>query len=325
MRRCVVALGVGLLFGCRDGTGPGNGGISALRIAPDSVRLESLGDSARLEAALTGGRGPAVVWSSADSTVAAVSSTGVVRAKGFGATTVYAAAGALRDSVPVRVGERGVSQWRQVREAASTGESFRAVWGAGDRSVYAVGTGGAIAHYDGTRWTAMQSRTDVTLNGVWGTSDLDVYAVGENASEGVILLFDGSTWSGAETEYAMSFPDVWGTGPNDGYASGAGGTVLRFDGTGCGGSPAARCSPWATGGRSSASGEESGAPCPAQRAPTSTPSGAPPRATSTRWARGGRSCASTGCAGARWRAGPPPTSAPSGATPRASWQRGTGG
>src|SRR3712207_8123184 len=44
------------------------------------------------------------------------------------------------------------------------------------RSVFAVGDGGKIFHFDGTAWTQMTSGTTQPLRGVWGTSSTDVWA-----------------------------------------------------------------------------------------------------------------------------------------------------
>ncbi len=44
--------------------------------------------------------------------------------------------------------------------------------------MFAVGVGGTIVHYDGTRWTAQTSGTTQYLFGVWGSRGTDVFAVG---------------------------------------------------------------------------------------------------------------------------------------------------
>ncbi len=71
---------------------------TTIAVAPDTVALTALGQTAQLAAEVRdqAGRmmaGVPVAWSSADTTVAAVDSAGVVTAAGSGATTITAAAG----------------------------------------------------------------------------------------------------------------------------------------------------------------------------------------------------------------------------------------
>lgn len=58
-----------------------------------------------------------------------------------------------------------------------TTKNLRAIWGSGS-SVFAVGAGGTILHYDGTSWSAQTFSVPISLNGVWGTSSSNVFAVG---------------------------------------------------------------------------------------------------------------------------------------------------
>ena len=37
--------------------------------------------------------------------------------------------------------------------------------------MYAVGVQGTIMHYDGIKWSDVESGVDVDLNGIWGSSD----------------------------------------------------------------------------------------------------------------------------------------------------------
>ena len=77
-------------------------------VTPDSVSLTALGDTSRLSAEVFDqvGRlmpGAAVVWSSADSTVATVDSAGLVRAERPGAAKVTASSGSASGSASVSV------------------------------------------------------------------------------------------------------------------------------------------------------------------------------------------------------------------------------
>ena len=57
---------------------------------------------------------------------------------------------------------------------------------------YAVGAGGTILHYDGVSWRAQSSGTTNDLHFVMVLDSTDIYAVGGN---GTILHSNGSTWS----------------------------------------------------------------------------------------------------------------------------------
>ncbi len=57
---------------------------------------------------------------------------------------------------------------------------------------YAVGAGGTILHYDGLSWQAQSSGTTNDLHFVMVLDSTDIYAVGGN---GTILHSNGSTWS----------------------------------------------------------------------------------------------------------------------------------
>jgi hypothetical protein len=67
---------------------------------------------------------------------------------------------------------------------SGTSEDLWDTWGASSRDVYAVGSGGAIIHYDGIEWSPLTSGTDLRLFSIWGTPSGDVFVVGDY---GVIL------------------------------------------------------------------------------------------------------------------------------------------
>ncbi|MFC1591984.1 CFI-box-CTERM domain-containing protein [Thermodesulfobacteriota bacterium] len=113
--------------------------------------------------------------------------------------------------------------------------SLRSVWGSGSSDVFAVGAAkpvddyiGAVTHYDGTGWTAMDtSATSATvLRGVWGSSGSDVFAVGDG---GVIIHYDGSKWSEMESSVDTSLHSVWGTSESNVYVGGTN-VLLHYNG-----------------------------------------------------------------------------------------------
>lgn len=90
----------------------------------------------------------------------------------------------------------------------------------------AVGDGGAIDHWDGTRWERAARIGTGRLNDVWAHSETVAFAVG---ATGDVLGFDGRTWTVTENLQA-ELVAVHGTAPNDVFAVSAGGDVFHFDG-----------------------------------------------------------------------------------------------
>ena len=110
-------------------------------------------------------------------------------------------------------------------------EDLSCVWGASASSVYVAGKNGAIAHWDGSLWTAMVSGTSSDLIAISGSSDDCVAAL---TYSGPLLVFDGDSWS------AVDIPDVeladyksflWCSGPNSIWVGKANGRVGHYDGS----------------------------------------------------------------------------------------------
>ena len=59
--------------------------------------------------------------------------------------------------------------------ASGTTGTLNAVWGVSGQDVFAVGSRGAIVHFDGGSWVPMYSNTVRPLHAVWGASALDVF------------------------------------------------------------------------------------------------------------------------------------------------------
>ena len=65
-----------------------------------------------------------------------------------------------------------------------TDATIRALWGAADDDVWAVGDAGAIVHWDGTSWTiveapAIPGLADHALVAVWGWQKDELWIAGE--------------------------------------------------------------------------------------------------------------------------------------------------
>ena len=140
--------------------------------------------------------------------------------------------------------------------------NFASVFGASPRDIYAVGAEGAIAHFDGSRWSLMESGVYETIQDVWATADGRAYASADwylmrcddgrwsaevtrwsfNALWGFaatdvwaadgseVLRYDGSTWNACGLgDSSCYFNDIWGSAPNDVYAVGWN-CILHYDG-----------------------------------------------------------------------------------------------
>jgi hypothetical protein len=77
-------------------------------------------------------------------------------------------------------------------ERAAFGGTFHAVHGVGPNFVVAVGDGGVIATWDGTRFTYVLGPVRTALRGVWFESTTHGYAVGD---QGTVLEFNSGTWT----------------------------------------------------------------------------------------------------------------------------------
>ena len=142
---------------------------AAATLAPDSLLLAALGDTARLEATVTDANGhpiddARVVWASADASVATVDESGLVTAVSAGRATVTAAAGEARADVAIIVELRAVSITigPPVLEFAALGDTARlnatvtdanghpiddarVVWASADASVATVDESGLVS------------------------------------------------------------------------------------------------------------------------------------------------------------------------------------
>ncbi|MFH1531002.1 MAG: hypothetical protein ABIK09_09755 [Pseudomonadota bacterium] len=102
------------------------------------------------------------------------------------------------------------------------------VWGAGADDVFAVGSAGAVAHFDGIRWSRQAGGKVYDLRGIGGISADDVAMVG---NAGLVLhAVNNSGWQEEESPLAGSFRRVWGAAPSTYVAVGAFGALIRYDG-----------------------------------------------------------------------------------------------
>jgi len=99
----------------------------------------------------------------------------------------------LTDGFPIRVGN-GVGIEHRMD---SLGNPYlHSSWGTSSSNMYSVGDGGTILHFDGTKWTKMQSGTIRDLVTIWGTNGNNIWAGGfkNSTDESVLLHYDGISW-----------------------------------------------------------------------------------------------------------------------------------
>lgn len=126
-------------------------------------------------------------------------------------------------------------QW--FRMSVPTTARLSGIWGSSSSQAFAVGTGGAILSFDGTRWeTAFTgSLTSADLGDIWGSSASDVYVASEAvAGQAQVVHYDGRFWRITSVPAAISTANlyaVWGSSATNVFFAGENGTLLRFDGT----------------------------------------------------------------------------------------------
>jgi|GEM_PF-4396787 len=220
-----------LAAGCTETSRPEQ--VATVEVVAPAGEL-TVGDSAQLMARVWGSagsvmEGQAVVWASADTTVATVSGAGKVKAVGLGTTTVRASAGGKDGRVsltvrPVPVASVAVEPgqfWLQpgdsvlltavVKDASGNSVSGRTVsWTASPDSVLRVSSSG---------WA-------------WGirVGSAMVTATVEGKSGEAVGSVAATEWVRHGVGTARTLRGVWTTGPNHAWVVGESGTILRYDG-----------------------------------------------------------------------------------------------
>jgi hypothetical protein len=117
--------------------------------------------------------------------------------------------------------------WSEADRAAPCLGGMAGVWGSDASDVFAVGGCGLIMHFDGEKWTGMDSGSDVALSDVWGRAGDDVYAVG---AAGTVLHYDGANWAPMpELPIPADLRSISGTA-DELFATGSQGLIFHFDG-----------------------------------------------------------------------------------------------
>ena len=101
------------------------------------------------------------------------------------------------------------------------------IWGADAGAVWVAASGGKVLRWDGQSWTREQLPTSTTLMGVHGTSRRDVWIVGR---KGLIVHRDGGEWKPVESGVRRDLYRVWAARRDLAWAVGDAGTLLRWNG-----------------------------------------------------------------------------------------------
>ncbi len=74
--------------------------------------------------------------------------------------------------------------------------SIRELWGTSPNAMYAAGSGGNIAFYNGSTWQRQESGTTLFISDVFGVSPTEIYATGNQRAfaRGLVLHGNSQTW-----------------------------------------------------------------------------------------------------------------------------------
>jgi hypothetical protein len=106
------------------------------------------------------------------------------------------------------VGDGAIIKWNEHEWVMGVEPSpfLNAVWAANAEDVLAVGERGSMLHFDGRRWSEIDSGTEYDLMGVWGSAPDDIWAVG---AWGTVLRYDGEEWQVVKSEIERDLNDIW--------------------------------------------------------------------------------------------------------------------
>ncbi len=102
----------------------------------------------------------------------------------------------------------------------NSGQIVQKVWGTSDNNLYAVATGGGIAHFDGSSWQKLSSSTSLDILDIYGatnssTGKVEILAVATNlanpalAIQTQVLRIDGTTVTQVGNTLPTSYSSGW--------------------------------------------------------------------------------------------------------------------
>lgn len=156
---------------------------------------------------------------------------------GSSATDLWAVGGTDRPSGPrgVVLRSAGDGQWTRVIDPALpledpadefAGLNIYKVWGTGPDDVHLVGEGGLALHWDGARFSQLDTDTREILFTVHGRAGGPILAVG-GLSGSVVRRFDGEAWIDDGAPAAVPLNGVFVRPDGSAWVSGARGLLMR--------------------------------------------------------------------------------------------------
>jgi hypothetical protein len=119
--------------------------------------------------------------------------------------------------------------WERTPTTGTVSPSLYAIWGSSPNDVWAVGSYGAVAHFDGQTWstatTTLPNMETSTLYAINGTGPGDVWAVGRN---GMVGHYDGNAWTFAPRASLSDLYGVHAASPDDVWAVGKSGARQHY-------------------------------------------------------------------------------------------------
>lgn len=165
------------------------------------------------------------VWRSVDTGDAIAPTATLYGVWGSSASDIHVVGGSLGPTPGPAIAHFDGSEWRGADVSGLPEEILFKVWGSSNQ-VWAVGSGGTIAHSSGADWSVQPTPIDDRLIALWGTGSDELFAVGGDG-RGVVLRYDAGTWR----EFAAgpeALSGVWTAPGRPLYVGGNRGYLARY-------------------------------------------------------------------------------------------------
>jgi hypothetical protein len=150
---------------------------------------------------------------------------------GSASNDLYAVGGNGREEGQSTILHYDGTAWTKTATPAHARPSVNAyfkVWGTSADNVYVVGQRGALARFDGTAFTEVESGASEDLVSLWGTGPNNIVAVG-GRNNGQVVIYDGTSWRRESLAPLPGLNGVWMRSPDVAYIGGAEGTLATLN------------------------------------------------------------------------------------------------
>ncbi len=86
------------------------------------------------------------------------------------------------------------------------------IWGSAPDNLFVVGDTGTILHYDGSKWSSMDSGVTTYFTSVYASDNGQWVVAGGYGSSDNLLRYDGSSWLPVSIPMDEDIADLWGVG-----------------------------------------------------------------------------------------------------------------